>query len=112
MDDPLNKGLELAGQEIYEQLVDPLDFGGGEKGKKDDALSPSPLKQVSIEATLLQIHDLHPMKKHHLKTIMPWLCCCLKQKSASEAMENPDIEEEKKDTDDRLNEYIKEYGGE
>lgn len=127
----VEKGLELIGQEIRENLAKEIKNDESVMSESDMKLEP--LDKEEIEIALTKIDDLHPLYRMPVIEVLPYLCYpCRKSKRNKKAAveeqaplvsENSRrdslimLQEEIMDTDNRLNNIIsnkakaKEYEG-
>ena len=117
----LEKGLELVGMDIQENLVRELRNRMQQENLTEDDMAMPPLDKEEVDIALAKIEELHPLSRMPVLDVFPYLCCLckkLRKGSREEETELIDggrgrsdsmvlIEDEIKDTDKRLNDIIK-----
>ena len=73
MDQPnVEKGLELIGQEIRENLAKNIAMDESVMSESDMKLEP--LDKEEIEIAITRIEDLHPLYRMPVTEVLPYLC--------------------------------------
>lgn len=117
----LEKGLELVGMDIQENLVRELKNRMNQENLTEEDMKMPPLDKEEVDIALTKIEELHPLSRMPVIDVLPHLCClCRKWRNRSreeqaELIEGERgrsdslvlIEDEIKDTDKRLNDIIK-----